>query len=66
MRDSGRMPYEIELAERGDVPRILEITNWAAEHTSANFATEPETIEQWTNMWETAEGLKRLPPNSDS
>jgi hypothetical protein len=25
-----------------------------------------EDLEQWTNMWETAEGLNRLPPDSDS
>jgi len=40
-----------ELAREEDVPRILEISNWAAEHTAANFATRPESLEQWTDAW---------------
>lgn len=41
----------IELATEADVPRILEISNWAAAHTTANFATAPEPLEQWLAMW---------------
>ena len=37
----------IDRARRTDVPRILEIANWAAAHTTANFATAPETLEEW-------------------
>src|SRR5690349_1962704 len=37
----------IELAEEADLPAILAISNWAAEHTIANFATEPEPLEEW-------------------
>ena len=41
----------IELATEADVPRILEISNWAAAHTTANFATSPEPLEQWLDLW---------------
>lgn len=34
-------------ATRSDVPRILELANWAAAHTVANFALEPEPLEEW-------------------
>ena len=37
----------IELADEADLPAILAISNWAAEHTFANFATEPEPLEDW-------------------
>jgi phosphinothricin acetyltransferase len=41
----------ITLAREDDVPRILEISNWAAEHTTANFATRPELLESWLDTW---------------
>ncbi len=41
----------IELATEAEVPRILDISNWAAAHTTANFATAPEPLEQWLEMW---------------
>lgn len=42
---------EIELAGPADLPRIVELSNGAAEHTPANFATEPESLEDWTQVW---------------
>lgn len=41
----------IEIAREQDLPRILELANWAAIHTPANFATQPETLEEWTRSW---------------
>ena len=43
---------DIELAAAGDLPAILAISNWAAMHTPANFATEPESIDDWLSSWE--------------
>jgi phosphinothricin acetyltransferase len=37
----------IRLATADDLPGILEISNWAALNTAANFAIEPETLEAW-------------------
>lgn len=34
-----------------DLPRILALANWAAAETTANFATEPESIEEWRESW---------------
>src|SRR5262249_28495969 len=41
----------IDLAQECDVPRVLELSNWAAEHTPANFATKPESLERWIESW---------------
>jgi phosphinothricin acetyltransferase len=41
------MSPTLEPAERKDVPDMLSISNWAALHTNANLALEPETLEQW-------------------
>lgn len=38
---------QIYLAARDDIPAILEISNFAALHTYANFATEPEPLSAW-------------------
>lgn len=38
---------EIRLATDNDLAAILAISNWAAEHTAANFAVEPEPLESW-------------------
>lgn len=35
-----------------DIPTILEISNWAACHTSANFRTEPQTLQHWIDLWQ--------------
>jgi phosphinothricin acetyltransferase len=43
---------QIRPAERGDVPGILAISNWAALNTAANFAAEPETLESWQAEWD--------------
>ncbi|MHC4776072.1 MAG: GNAT family N-acetyltransferase [Planctomycetota bacterium] len=42
---------DIRLATFEDLPAILAISNWAAEHTAANFAVEPETLESWQRDW---------------
>ena len=34
-------------ATPSDLPEILTISNWAAEHTAANFAVEPEPLADW-------------------
>ncbi len=41
----------IRLATFDDLPAILTINNWAAQHTAANFAVEPETLELWQADW---------------
>ena len=41
------MPVSIRLATRADVASILRLTNWAAEHTTANFALAPEPLDEW-------------------
>ncbi len=46
------LPVTLDLATRADLPRIVEISNLAALHTSANFATEPEPLEEWIQKWE--------------
>lgn len=43
---------QIRLANRDDITAILAISNWAAEHTAANFAIEPETREAWLASWD--------------
>ncbi len=47
----------IRPAERGDVPGILAISNWAALNTAANFAVEPETLESWQAEWDRSHGM---------
>jgi phosphinothricin acetyltransferase len=42
---------DIRLARFDDLPAILAISNRAAEHTPANFAVEPETLESWQESW---------------
>jgi phosphinothricin acetyltransferase len=46
---------KIELATRDDVGGILAIANWAAAHTPANFATQPETLEEWLATFDRTE-----------
>jgi phosphinothricin acetyltransferase len=41
----------IELATEADLPRIVEISNWAAARTTGNLATQPEPLEQWLESW---------------
>lgn len=38
---------DIRSAQFDDLPEMLEISNWAALNTPANFAIEPETLESW-------------------
>ena len=42
---------EVRLATYNDLPAILEISNWAAMNTAANFAIEPENLESWQETW---------------
>ena len=48
------MPHEIkiDLAAQSDLPRVVEFSNWAAKHTPANLATQPEPLEQWVAAWQ--------------
>ncbi|MHC4220358.1 MAG: GNAT family N-acetyltransferase [Planctomycetota bacterium] len=43
---------DIRLATIEDLGGILAISNWAAEHTAANFAIVPETPESWRSDWD--------------
>jgi L-amino acid N-acyltransferase YncA len=43
---------EIDLARREDVPRVVEISNWAAANTAANFAIEPEPLDDWMEQFD--------------
>jgi phosphinothricin acetyltransferase len=45
------MDLRIMLADEAALPRIVDIMNWAAEHTVANFAIEPEPLEMWADAW---------------
>lgn len=38
---------DIRSARFDDLPAMLEISNWAALNTPANFAIEPETLDSW-------------------
>lgn len=42
---------QIDLATEADIPRILEISNWAAANTPHHFATQPEPLDQWLSAW---------------
>jgi len=46
------MDASISRATKRDVPKILELSNWAAEKLVANFATEPESLAHWTEAFE--------------
>lgn len=43
--------FAVELATRSDLPRIVELSNWYAERTTANLATRPEPLEDWVESW---------------
>ena len=43
----------IELALAGDIARIAELANRAAETGTANFAIQPEPVAEWQEAWET-------------
>jgi phosphinothricin acetyltransferase len=47
----------IELARAEDLPRLVAISNWAAEHTTANFATSPESVDDWRASWEATRAM---------
>ena len=39
--------FPIRLATVEDLPAIVGLANWAAAHTTANFALEPESVDEW-------------------
>ncbi len=41
----------IRLADLEDVTAILDISNWAAANTPANFSIEPESLATWEESW---------------
>ncbi|HRP61722.1 MAG TPA: N-acetyltransferase family protein [Phycisphaerales bacterium] len=41
----------IRLAHAADIPAILEISNHAALSSPANFATEPDLLDDWLRAW---------------
>jgi len=41
----------VRLALPDDLPAVVAISNWAAQHTAANFAIEPETEDMWQQEW---------------
>jgi phosphinothricin acetyltransferase len=45
--DWNSVMFDVRLAAESDLPAILDISNWAALNTPANFAVEPETLELW-------------------
>lgn len=42
--------FKIRFATFDDLAAILEISNWAATNTAANFAIEPETLKEWQGV----------------
>ncbi len=48
---------EIRLADFEDLSAILAISKWAAIHTAANFALEPESLESWQAEWRETQEL---------
>ena len=42
---------QIRLSTLDDLPAIVAISNWAAAHTAANFAAEPESVTHWRTVW---------------
>jgi L-amino acid N-acyltransferase YncA len=42
----------VELATADDLEAIVAIANWAALHTTANFATVAEPVSQWRSWWQ--------------
>jgi phosphinothricin acetyltransferase len=51
------MSFKVSFAIRADIPAILACANWAAEHTPANFATSPETVEEWSAAFEATRAM---------
>jgi L-amino acid N-acyltransferase YncA len=47
----------IDLAIEADIPRILEISNWAAVNTTHHFATQPEPLQQWLETWRRTQAM---------
>ena len=41
----------IELARASDVAAMVGLANWAAAHTIANFATQPESEDEWAQQF---------------
>lgn len=43
---------QIRLAQPEDLPLVVDIANWAAANTAANFAVQPESLDSWRRSWE--------------
>jgi len=44
--------FSIDRAARADLEGILALANWAADNTTANFATSPESLDDWTASYD--------------
>ncbi len=42
---------QLRLATAADIPAILDIANWYAANTPANFAVVPEPLAMWQQAW---------------
>jgi L-amino acid N-acyltransferase YncA len=42
---------QISLAQASELPGLLDIYNWAAEHSAGSFVTELQSLEGWTSEW---------------
>jgi phosphinothricin acetyltransferase len=47
-----QLEFEVRLARREEVAAILDIANWAALDTAANFATSPEPLDEWLALFD--------------
>jgi phosphinothricin acetyltransferase len=45
------MSIEIRLAREDDLPTVVAISNQAALEGPANFAIEPESVDEWIEAW---------------
>lgn len=42
---------DLRLATASDIPAIVDIANWYAANTPANFAWQPEPLAMWEQSW---------------
>lgn len=46
------MTFTLALTQAEHLPAIADISNWAAQELPANFATQPEPLDQFQRAWE--------------
>jgi L-amino acid N-acyltransferase YncA len=46
------MNFKISIAQKSDLPKIVDIYNWAIENTTATFDTETKTVEERLEWFE--------------